>query len=42
MAAGAFMTLGSLLIFSPLMHSLVSPGLVGVEAEVDSAKVLLE
>ena len=43
MATGAFMTLGSVLTFSHFMHSLVSQGLVdvGVEAEVDSAKVLL-
>ena len=40
-ATGAFMTLGSLLIFSPLTF-LCGPGLVGVEVEVDRAEVLLE
>ena len=41
MATGAFMTLGSVLTFSPLMHSSCSPGLAGVELEVYRAKVLL-
>ena len=42
MATGAFLALGSVLTFSPLMHSLVAPGLAGVEVDVDNAKVLLE
>ena len=41
MATGAFMTLGSLLAFSPLMQFPCSPGLVDFELEADSAKVLL-
>ena len=42
MATGTFMTLGSVLTFSPLTHSLVAQRPVGIELEVDRAKVLLE
>ena len=42
MATGAFMTLGSLFNLQSSHAFPCGPGLVGVEVEVDSAKVLLE